>query len=62
MLFLICAFCWGIEELQFYQDTCDLLKVVNCSYSSVSLRKETGGIAVCDVSLTKEIVGLAKFL
>ena len=56
---LICAFYWGIADLI---KTCDLLKVVNCSYSSVSLRKETGGIAVCDVSLTKEIVGLAKFL
>ena len=41
---------------------CRFDKVVKCSYSSVSLRKETGGIAVCDVSLTKEIVGLAKFL
>ena len=72
LLFLICAFCWGIEELQFYQHICDLLKnwkKSKISYSAVSVSKGTGGIAIfaaknwktnmCSVSLTKGIVGIA---
>ena len=60
------------EELQCYQDTCDLLileKKLKISDSAVSGSKGTGEIAIfaakkfktnmCVVSLTKVIVGLA---